>query len=113
MTRSDDYCIVITAVESMSDARMVAHALVEKALAACVQLSEIESHYAWRGEITHASEVRLMIYTCSDRYEDLELELTRLHSSIGKFECPEIVQIPIVEGVNEYLSWIADVSRAR
>ena len=96
--------VVLTTLPNGEIAATIARALVEKRLAACVNiLAPCQSVYRWRGQIETASEVPLLIKTEDGRYAALEAELRRLHP----YELPEIVSLPIVRGSPAYLTWIA------
>jgi periplasmic divalent cation tolerance protein len=99
-----DYAQVLTTVGSEEEARRLAEALVERRLAACVQVvGPITSRYRWRGEIEEAREWQCLAKTESARYPQLEAAIRELHS----YEQPEIVALPILEGSAGYLSWIS------
>jgi periplasmic divalent cation tolerance protein len=75
---------------------------VENRLAACVQKVPIQSVYAWKGEICTEAERLLLIKTRSGLYDPIEAYITANHP----YEVPEIVMIPLQEGLGAYLSWI-------
>ena len=77
--------------------------LVEKRLAACVQIgSPILSVYRWKGEIEESSEIPLAIKSSRELFPRIQAEIKRLHS----YEVPEIVALPIVDGAEDYLLWL-------
>lgn len=83
--------------------RIAAH-LVERRLAACVNiLAPCQSVYRWQGQIERAAEVPLLIKTVQSRYAALESAIRDLHP----YEVPEIIAIPISEGLPAYLAWLA------
>ena len=49
----------------------MARALIERKLAACVQISEIESFYAWDGAVQNEREFRVLLKTTSERYQSV------------------------------------------
>ncbi len=98
------YCIILTTCPNNEEARTLALKIVKEKLAACVQLSAITSFYTWK-EITHQEpEIRLLIKTKSSLYKQVEEFIRRHHS----YETPEIVQIPITKGSDEYLGWMEE-----
>jgi periplasmic divalent cation tolerance protein len=100
-----DKRLVLTTCGSLEEARSIAHTLVERQLAACVNLiPQIESVYRWQGEIETATEWLLMIKTTSDACEGLRAALTELHS----YELPEFIEIVIEAGSTPYLEWIGE-----
>lgn len=94
--------VFITATNKKEAARL-AEMLVEKHLAACVQiLPEIESVYRWQGKIERQREVLLIAKTTRARFEELEREVRAFHS----YETPEIVALKITDGSGPYLEWL-------
>jgi len=88
-----------------AEARRLAEMLIEKRLAACVQiLPPIESVYRWQGRIERQPEVLLLAKTTKAKFEELESEVRAVHS----YETPEIVAVPIAAGSTPYLQWLAD-----
>lgn len=88
----------------------LAEPLVSERLAACVSLLPgITSVYRWEGEIHRDAEVLLMIKTTLDCVEPLTERLRQLHP----YEVPEIIAVPITEGLADYLSWITTCTLAQ
>ena len=95
--------IVITHVPDREVALKIAHALIERKLAACVNiLAECTSVYRWQGKLETAAEVPLLIKTRAAIYDDVEAAIKSLHP----YELPEIVAVPIERGLPDYLEWI-------
>lgn len=100
-----DKRLVLTTCGSIEEARSIAHALVEKQLAACVNIApQIESVYRWQGEIETATEWLLVIKTTANAFERLREALTKLHS----YDLPECIEIAIEDGSATYLEWIGE-----
>ena len=100
-----DKIVIFVAVGNSSDAALLAKSLVEKRLAACVNLVPgVSSWYWWEGKVNVDEEVLLMMKTSRDKFAALEKEVLRLHS----YAVPEIIAIQIVEGSKNYLSWIEE-----
>jgi len=98
-----DLVLVLTNLPDVDVARRVARELVENRFAACVTLLPgSESVYRWQGVIESATEVPVLIKTRRSCYPALETELRRLHP----YDVPEIVSIPIVDGLPAYLAWV-------
>jgi periplasmic divalent cation tolerance protein len=98
-----DYLQVLTTAGSEDEAERISAALVERRLAACVQvLGPIASRYRWQGEIETAEEWMCVAKTEASRYAELEAAIRDLHS----YDEPEIVATPIVAGSQGYLDWI-------
>lgn len=97
------YCMILTTTETLTDAKKIAAALIEKHLAACVQIEgPVTSVYRWQGKIENAQEYRCFIKTKSDLYQSAET----LIKSIHPYSVPQIVAVPIVNGLESYLNWI-------
>jgi len=98
-----DKIVVLTTCESEDEAGRIARSLVEKRIAACVNiLPKGRSIYRWKGAVEDAQEFVLLIKTRRDIFETLRAELSRIHA----YEIPEIIALPVVDGSESYLSWI-------
>ncbi|MDR2776988.1 MAG: divalent-cation tolerance protein CutA [Puniceicoccales bacterium] len=97
-----DYIIVLTTVGSRKLAEDLAKGMLGERLAACVQIQQTESLYAWMDKIEHSNEYLLVIKTKTVLFEDLSQFILQKHD----YHIPEIVQIPIVKGSESYLEWI-------
>src|SRR5881398_3789794 len=88
--------IVLVTCPSLALARKIARAVVEKRLAACVNVvrSPVESFYTWKGKLESAREQLLLLKTTTTRLPELEREVKRLHS----YDVPEFIAFPITEG---------------
>lgn len=98
-----DCVIMFCATASKADAAQIAATLVERRLAACVQLGAIESYYRWQGAVEHQDEWLLHIKTTAARAAAIEACIKELHS----YELPEITLVAM-SGSPEYLRWVAD-----
>jgi len=97
--------IVMTTAGSQEEARKIAHALVERRLAACVNIvPQIESIYRWQQKIETATEWLLLIKTQAESFERVRAAIKELHS----YELPECVMLEVSAGSSEYLNWIAE-----
>lgn len=98
-----EYRIVFCTIDSLTNAKNLAHNLVEDKLAACVNIiSGVTSVYEWQGEVSEDSEYLLIIKTKLDLYEKLEQKIKELHP----YEVPEIICLKIEEASQSYLDWI-------
>lgn len=100
----NEYSIITTTFPDKESAKNAARLLVEKRLAACVQLFPIESVYLWKGEICEDSEVMLFIKSRTALFDKIVAVIKKNHS----YEVPEIVRIPITDGLPEYMKWIGE-----
>jgi periplasmic divalent cation tolerance protein len=95
---------VLTTVGSMEEARRLARAIVERKLAACAQLSLIESFYNWKGSLQHEPEVRVLFKATKQNYQVLEAAIVELHS----YELPAIHAIELTAVYEPYAQWITE-----
>jgi periplasmic divalent cation tolerance protein len=103
-----DTLLVISNLPDRASADRLAQALVERRLAACVNiLAPCRSVYRWQGALESAEEHPLLIKTTADRYSALEEAIRGLHP----YELPEIVAVPLTAGLPEYLTWVAAETR--
>jgi periplasmic divalent cation tolerance protein len=97
--------VVLCTFPDIEQARQIGAALVERQVAACVNLIPgVESIYRWEGKIERAGEVLALIKTA--RYADLEAAIRELHP----YEVPEIIALPIAAGLPAYLHWLVENS---
>ena len=95
--------LVLTNLPDAASARLLAGALVEARLAACVNiLSSCRSVYRWQGQIEDSAEVPLLIKTTAACYAALEVAIRAQHP----YELPEIIAVPITHGLPDYLAWV-------
>jgi periplasmic divalent cation tolerance protein len=100
-----DYVMVLTTLPADADGAAFAHALVTARLAACVNLlAPMESVYRWEGDIEQETERQVVIKTSRDRVAALWDRVRELHP----YEVPEFLVLPIVDGNDAYLRWVAD-----
>jgi periplasmic divalent cation tolerance protein len=100
-----DARIVLTTVGLHQRAEELARALVERRLAACVNvIGPIRSIYRWKGVVENEQEYLLLIKTTADRTADLAAAFAELHP----YELPERVELDIASGSAEYLAWIVE-----
>jgi periplasmic divalent cation tolerance protein len=96
--------LVLTNLPDRTAAEMLATALIEARLAACVNiLPPCRSIYRWQGAVEAADEVPLLIKTSEARYAALETAIRALHP----YELPELIAVPITHGLPAYLAWVA------
>jgi periplasmic divalent cation tolerance protein len=95
---------VFTTVGSKKEARQLANAMVEAKLAACAQISKIDSVYAWKGSVEHGKEYRVLFKTTEARYEQIERAIRSLHS----YELPAIHAFAFDHISQPYAGWIED-----
>jgi periplasmic divalent cation tolerance protein len=100
----DNFVAVLTNLPDRDTALALARALVERRLAACVNvLAPCSSVYRWRGAVESADEVPVLIKTRLALYPEVEQAIRELHP----YEVPEIVALRLEAGLPDYLQWIA------
>ena len=98
-----DKIVVLSTCANAEQAESVARHLVEKRLAACVNvLGSAHSIYRWRGVVEQASEWLLVIKSRRVLFDALRAEIERLHS----YEVPEVLALSVVDGSPAYLEWL-------
>jgi len=103
-----DKRLVLTTCGSLQGARAIALALIERQLAACVNIvPQIESLYRWKGQVETTMEWMLVIKTTAAASSGLREAFTELHS----YEVPECIEIAIENGSPAYLNWIGESVR--
>src|SRR4029453_16792750 len=101
----DETIVVLTNMPDRAAAERLAQELVERKLAACVNvLAECTSIYRWKGAIENAREVPALIKTRAGLYDELEQAIAKLHP----YEVPEIIALPVKRGLPEYLAWVSE-----
>jgi periplasmic divalent cation tolerance protein len=96
--------VVLTNLPDDASARALAARLVESGLAACVSVhSPCRSVYRWQNTVEDATEVPLVIKTTRARYAELERAIINAHP----FDVPEIIALPVTQGLPAYLDWVA------
>ncbi|MCX5720191.1 MAG: divalent-cation tolerance protein CutA [Nitrospirae bacterium] len=102
----DEIVAIITA-SNENEAVIIAKALVENKLAGCVNIiKNIRSIYSWQGKIEDEPEVLMIAKTQKHLFDSLMKKVKELHS----YTVPEIIALPIVEGSEEYLKWLREVT---
>lgn len=100
-----DKRIVLTTVGSEEEGQKIARYLVERSLAACVNvIPRVTSVYRWEDKIEEAREHLLVIKTTAAAFGELRHAISELHS----YTLPECICLKIEDGSVEYLQWIAD-----
>ena len=100
---SSEYCIVLCTCPDQGSATRIASMLVENKLAACVNIVPgLTSVYEWKGNIENAQEQLLIAKTKSTAFQAVANAILDIHP----YELPEIISIPINNGLAGYLSWI-------
>ena len=100
-----DKKIILSTTGSREEAQKIARALVDRKLAACVNIvGPVESIYRWRGTVESSEEFLLLIKTTAAAYERARDLIRQLHS----YELPECVELSIEDGLPKYLEWMGE-----
>ena len=101
-----NYLVVFVSCPTVAEAKSVAQTLVGEKLAACVHvISGITAIYRWQGKIEEDPQTLLVVKTARTAWPAVQKRVKALHSD----EVPELIALPIVEGLPAYLAWIDDV----
>ncbi len=104
-----EYIIVLITTPSQEVSQIIANTLLEKKLAACVNMmAPITSFYTWEGEINRDEEMLLIVKSRADLFEG---DLIPAVQAVHPYEVPEIIALPVMMGSANYLAWIDDVTR--
>lgn len=102
---ADDAIVVLTTAGRHEEAASIAASLVERRLAACVQIIPgMTSVYRWEGVVEQSDEWLMIVKTTARKYPDVEQAIRDEHS----YETPEIVRISIDGGYGPYLGWLRE-----
>ncbi|HYM88750.1 MAG TPA: divalent-cation tolerance protein CutA [Nitrospiraceae bacterium] len=94
--------ILVTAV-NLEQARKIGKEVVNAKLAACANIiPRIQSIYRWKGKVVKAPEVLIILKSTRPRYRALEKAIKAMHT----YETPEIIALPVKEGLDRYIGWI-------
>ena len=99
---SDACQIILCPCPDRQEAQQIAEALVEKELAAAVNVIAQDSVYRWQGQINQTAEYLLLIKSQQENYDSIERIILNMHS----YELPGIAVIPVMNGYAPYLAWI-------
>lgn len=104
MSEDVTFSVVLTTAGSRAQAVEIAGALVERRLAACVNIVEQAcSIYWWQGAVQREAEHLLLVKIRTERFDDVRTAIRALHS----YDTPEVVRLDVADGDPEYLAWLA------
>jgi len=100
--------ITLCTCPSQTVAEEIANSLVKQGIAACINIiPKITSIYKWQDKIEKDDETLMLIKTDQSRYQDLEQALLSLHP----YELPEIIAVPVEQGLTGYLNWVTQCTK--
>jgi periplasmic divalent cation tolerance protein len=105
---ADDFVVVLVTAPSQDVAAELAKALVTEKLVACVSIVPgVRSIYAWKGAVCDEQESLCVLKTRRSLFAMVRARVLALHP----YEVPEVVALPLVEGSQTYLDWLARETR--
>jgi periplasmic divalent cation tolerance protein len=95
--------VIMVTVANRKDAARIGQEMVHMKLAACANvIPGIQSIYRWKGKVVKAQEALLILKTTKPRYHALEKAIKTIHA----YEVPEIIALPVTEGLETYVGWV-------
>ncbi|MES9943809.1 divalent-cation tolerance protein CutA [Candidatus Thiodiazotropha sp. CDECU1] len=95
--------LILCTVPDRETGLKLAKALLDQGLAACVNLtSPVTSVYRWQGQLEQSDEILLLIKSVEKQYQRVEALLRAQHP----YELPEIIAVPVEQGLDDYLDWV-------
>lgn len=99
-----DFIVIYCTVPNKKEGRDIAKALIEKNLAACINIiDKIDSIFSWDGEMMEEKEAMMIIKTRKELFGKISHRIQEMHS----YNVPEVIAMPIVGADETYLKWIA------
>jgi periplasmic divalent cation tolerance protein len=104
--KSNSHRVVLVTCANLAEAKKIARTVVERRLAACVNIfpQPIHSVYRWKEKVETAREYLLLIKTVDEQLDALQRAIKDLHS----YDVPEFIALPILGGSSEYLQWLSE-----
>ena len=96
--------IIVSTFPNKTITKKIANALVKKKLAACVNITKIDSVYSWKGKIQNDSEYLAIFKTTKKNEKTLKNEIKKLHP----YDVPEIAEIDVTSINKSYLNWLIE-----
>jgi len=101
------HIIMLSTCSDLAEAKKMSRAIIEKRLAACVNIFPVHSIFRWKESIEESDEQLLVIKTSSTLFKKASECIKNLHS----YEVPEIISIEMKQGSRPYLKWLKDSVR--
>jgi len=101
------HIIMLSTCSDLPEAKKIAKAIIEKRLAACINICPVYSIFRWKESIEESDEQLLVIKTSSTLFKKVSLCIKNLHS----YEVPEIISTEIKQDSRPYLKWLEDSVR--
>ena len=95
--------VILVMAVNQEEARRIGKGMVDAKLAACANIIPgIQSIYRWKGKVVRAQEVLIILKSTRPRYRALEKAIKAMHT----YETPEIIALPVKEGLDRYIGWV-------
>lgn len=102
--------VILVTTENQEEAVKIGEKMVHAKLAACANiLPGIQSIYRWKGKVSKAQEVLLILKSTKPRYRALEKAIKEMHA----YDIPEIIALPVTEGFDRYIGWVCRETRSQ
>ena len=102
---AEQVLVILVTVINQKEAVRIGEKMVHMKLAACTNvIPSIQSIYRWKGKVTNAQEVLLILKSTKPRYRALEKAIKAMHA----YEVPEVIALPVTEGLEAYVRWVRD-----
>jgi len=102
------FCLITTTYPDEQSAKSIIHLLLEQKLAACIQMQTVQSFYHWEGKLCESREQLLFIKTRTSLFKTIEEVVLKHHP----YTTPQLIQLPIEQGLETYLHWIEEQTTA-
>jgi periplasmic divalent cation tolerance protein len=95
--------VILVMVGNQVEAVRIGEEMVNAKLAACANIIPgVHSIYRWKGKTVKEEEVLLILKSTKPRYRALEKAIRAIHT----YEIPEIIALPVKEGLDGYIGWV-------
>jgi periplasmic divalent cation tolerance protein len=102
---ADEVLLAISTFPDAETATRIGRQLVNDKLAACANIgAPVQSIYRWQGKIEESQETMVFFKTTAAQFDALQAALRTLHP----YEVPELVALPVTNGLPDYLRWVVD-----
>jgi len=96
--------VVVTSLPDIETAKNLGRALVERNLAACVQITDgIQSIYRWKGKVCEEQEVLLSVKTTEDKWSEISTFMQSAHP----YDLPEMLAFSPEQYDQQYSNWVS------
>lgn len=102
-----DLLLIVTTVDEEAQARSMARSVIEKGLAACVQIARIDSVYRWEGAVQETAEWQLSCKVAPAHAQALWQALLAMHP----YEVPMLYAVPVAQAHQPYAQWVAQAGK--